>query len=273
MIVDFHVHMLKYDSIQPWVASWLSTNLKEDYDTCLERCGNPEYFTHLIKESGVDYAVVLAEYAPLTTGQSSNESVLNFCRDNKSLIPFCNINPFLSGQGAQELKRFVNKEGFRGLKLYPTYNYFFPNDRMLYPIYSMAEELQIPVMFHTGSSIFQNSRIKYGNPLFLDDITVDFPDLTLIMAHSGRGCWYQEAFLMAQIHPKVYMEISGLPVKRIPQYFPEFEKLGHKIIFGSDYPGLPTSIKKNIEDFKNLGYSEKTIQLVLGQTASEILGL
>jgi len=113
------------------------------------------------------------------------------------------------------LKRLVNEDGFRGLKLYPTYQQYFLNDPRIYPIYRTAQDLGIPVLIHTGSSIFQGTRLKYGDPLHLDDVAVDFPDLKLVMAHSGRRFCYDSAFFMSRLHKNVYMEISGLPPEAV----------------------------------------------------------
>ena len=144
------------------------------------------------------------------------------------------------------MKRLVNEDGFRGLKLYPTYQQYFLNDPRIYPIYRTAQDLGIPVLIHTGSSIFQGTRLKYGDPLHLDDVAVDFPDLKLAMAHSGRGFWYDRAFFMSRLHKNVYMEISGLPPSRLLEYFPDLGRNADKVIFGSDWPGMP-HMKRNIE--------------------------
>ncbi len=165
------------------------------------------------------------------------------------LIPFASINPFTTVRMDIELQRLVEK-GYRGIKMYPTYQHFYPNDPSLYPLYARAEELQIPVMFHTGSSVFEGARLKYGDPLYLDDVAVDFPKMKIILVHGGRGFWYDRAFFLAKLHANVYMEIAGLPPKKLTYYFPELEKISHKVLFGSDWPGVK-DIKHNINIFKS----------------------
>jgi predicted TIM-barrel fold metal-dependent hydrolase len=233
---------------------------------------DPGFLVEHLKRNGVDYAVVLAELSPITTGITSNEYVSEFCRGRQELIPFANLNPFLSARLADELERYVQDLGMKGMKLYPTYQQFFPNDRMLYPLYAKAQDLKIPVMVHTGSSLFQGSRMKYGDPVLLDDVAVDFPELTLIEVHSGRGFWYEAAFFLAKLHPRVYMEISGLPPQRLLDYFPDLEKNADKIIFGSDWPGMP-GIANNIETIQSLPLKEETKKKVLGENAQKILKL
>ncbi len=278
MIIDFHIHIGRSEMWQPWVFEWAVNNLND-----ADRAWGPQKMLDTIAashetlekhldECGVDYAVVLAEQSPITTGITSNEYVAEFCRGSQRLIPFCNINPYLTNQPARELERLVTQEGFRGLKLYPTYQHFYPNEAMLYPLYAVAQALQIPVMFHTGSSVFRGAKLRYGDPLALDEVAVDFPALTIVMAHSGRGFWYERAFFLARLHEKVYMEIAGLPPTRLLEYFPEFERNADKILFGSDWPGMPY-IKRNIEMIRALPLQERTKEKILGENAARLLGI
>lgn len=273
IIVDFHVHLVDYETYCPWVSGWHKGIFKERYDEIFTKNADPVNFVAMLKEAHIDYAVIFSEYAPITTGICTNEQVEKFCAGQPSLIPFCNINPFLIARGADELEVLVEEKGFKGLKLYPTYNYFYPNEPMLYPIYAKCEQLGVPLIFHTGSSIFRSARLKYGNPLYIDDLAVDFPNLTIIMAHSGRGFWYQKAFFLAQLHRNVYMEVSGLPAKNLLKYFPDLEKNAHKILYGSDFPGLPVSFKENLDQFFKMPISHQAKKMILGENAAKILGL
>ena len=162
--------------------------------------------------------------------------------------------------------------GFRGLKLYPTYQHYYPGDAMIYPIYAKARELGIPVLLHIGSSVLAGSRLKYGDPIYLDDVAVDFPELILIQSHSGRPFWYDKAFALARIHENVYMEVAGLPPQRLLSYFPELERIAEKVIYGSDWPGVPT-IKENIQTLKGLTMSEDSKRKILGANAARVLGI
>ena len=157
------------------------------------------------------------------------------------------------------------------------------NSCTLYPLYAVAERLGIPVNFHTGSSIFANNRIKYGNPIYFDDVAVDFPDLKIIMAHGGRGPWYDEAFTMVRLHKNVYIDITGLPPKNLLDIFPDIERFAHKFIFGTDWPFPAFNIinmtatameaKKNIAAIRNLNISKEAIAKILGGNARQLLEL
>jgi predicted TIM-barrel fold metal-dependent hydrolase len=271
MVVDFHVHVGEYQGLRPWVADWMRDQVP-GAEKLAQEVLTPQGLTRYLRESGVDYAVALAESSPITTGIVTNEAVAEFCRGVDFLIPFCNINPYLVEDLAGELERCVTAMGFRGLKLYPTYHHFYPNSSRLYPLYAKARELHIPVMIHTGSSVFRGSRLKYGDPLFLDDVAVDFPDLTVLMVHSGRGFWYDRAFSLARLHANLYMEIAGLPPHKLLDYFPELERVADKVVFGSDFPGVPL-VGRNIDVIRGLPLRPETKEKILGGNAARILGI
>jgi predicted TIM-barrel fold metal-dependent hydrolase len=270
-IIDFHLHAGLYHELHPWVIEWMKNEL-EDPQSFVSDILTRERIVSYLADNGVDYAVALAELSPITTGVLSNEGVAELCQGINRLIPFCNINPFLVADLADQLERYVTEMGFRGVKLYPTYQHFYANESRLYPLYAKAQELQIPVMIHTGSSIFRGARLKYGDPLYMDDVAVDFPDLTLLMVHSGRGFWYDRAYFLAKLHANMYMEISGLPPQKLLVYFPELEQVADKVVFGSDWPGMP-HIKRNIETIRGLPLKEETKEKILGGNAARILGL
>jgi predicted TIM-barrel fold metal-dependent hydrolase len=270
-VIDFHLHIIDPENLQPWAKEYLQASSGEEMEYLHRIMRSPEPLVKMLHENGVDYGVVLTEISPITTGVISNEAVAEFCRDHETLIPFANINPFMMANPAQELERCILEMGFKGLKLYPTYQGFHANDNMIYPLYAKAQELKIPVMIHTGSSIFKGARLKYGDPLWIDDVAVDFPDLTLIQVHSGRGFWYSRAFFLSRLHRNVYMEIAGLPPHKLIEYFPELEKNAEKIVFGSDWPGL-RSIKANIEAIRSLPLSKEAKAKILGTNAARLLG-
>ncbi|RMG93858.1 MAG: amidohydrolase, partial [Candidatus Dadabacteria bacterium] len=135
-----------------------------------------------------------------------------------------------------------------------------------------CQELGWPVMVHTGSSVFRGAKLKYGDPLHLDEVAVDFPELTLLMVHGGRGFWYDRAEFLAGLHPNLYLEISGLPPRKLLSYFPGLERIHRKVVFGSDWPGNP-GIRANVEAIRQLPLSEAAKEAILGGNAARILGL
>ena len=272
-IIDVHIHITKVDEYREWFFNWIKSMYGDDMLAQLERVlASPEALLRFLDDEGVDYAVVLAENNPMVTAVCPNERVSTFAKANKRLVPFANINPFTTFNAVDELERCVCDLGFKGLKLYPTYQHFYPNDNRLFPLYGRAQELGIPIMFHTGSSVFPNSLLKYGDPLALDEVAVFFPRLIIIQAHSGRGFWYDRAFFLSVLHENVYMDITGLPPKNLLKYFPDLEKNRDRILFGSDWPGV-NSIRNNIDGIKSLPIHEETKAKILGLNAARILGI
>lgn len=272
LLIDFHVHLPQYAERTNSALEWFRSHCPspEVYDAVSQTCADPANFTAMLERKGVDYAVLLAEMTPSVSGIVSNETIAAFCRSSDKLIPFCTFDPHRGGDLAAELHRLAGM-GFRGVKLYPTYNYFYPNDAALYPLYGAAQELGMPVMYHTGLSVFQNSRIKYGNPIFLDDVAVDFPDLTLVMSHGGRGPWYDEAMTMLRIHKNAYIDITGLPPKKLLQYFPDLPRFADKFLFGTDWPSV--DMRRNAEAVAALPLPPEAIRGILGETAKKLLHL
>lgn len=273
MIVDFHIHVYDFPVQAPdYFTKFIGQQLGEPLDEFAKRHTTAESYVAYLDENGIDYGIIVAEQAPITSAMASNETVERLCAGNRRLIPFASVNPYLIPNPARELERLITRHGFRGLKLYPTYAYFYPNDAMLYPVYAVAQELQIPVMWHTGSSVFPASRLKYGDPIYIDDVAVDFPELTAIITHSGRPFWYDRAYALARFHENVHMEIAGLPPQRLLTYFPELERVADKTLFGSDWPSVFT-VKKNIETIRGLALSEKAKEAILGGNAARLLKL
>jgi len=272
--IDFHLHLINIE--------WLSEDIRPTFENL-----NPFLFNNIsivssasnlcnyLKGEGIKYAVFLMSYHDLIPlNEVSNEFLYKFCKGYDMLIPFLSIEPWainMSGRrGEDVLERFVKDMNFKGLKLHPPTG-FFPNEEYLYPLYRKAEELNIPVMFHIGSSIFPNMKLKYCDPIYLEDLAIDFPDLTIIMAHGGRGIYYNKAFLMAKLHDNIYIDISGLPPINLLKYFPDLEEISDKVLFGSDWPSIPKGIKENLKVILSLPLKDSTIEKILFKNAERLI--
>jgi hypothetical protein len=138
-------------------------------------------------------------------------------------------------------------------------------------LYRAAEANGIPVMFHTGTSVFPGARNKYGDPMHVDDVAVDFPRLKILLAHGGRPLWMDTAFFLVRRHRNVYFDISGIPPRSLLQYFPRLPEIAHQTLFGTDWPGpgVP-DIKQNLDEFRALPLSEEVKETILSRTALAI---
>ncbi len=282
-LIDAHVHVSRSEHEHPWVLQFMQDQFEGDVAAMIDRVVTPEAIRPFLQEHDIDWAVALAEVCPITTGVAPNEFVAQLCAQANALsdppvgprgrlIPFASVNPFLVNDLGAELERLVKEHGFRGFKVYPVYQHHYVNDPRMYPLYAKAQELGVPMLVHTGSSVFKGARIKYGDPLHLDDVAIDFPQLRILMAHSGRPFWYRQAFWMARRHENVYLEISGLPGRKLLEYFPDLEKLADKVVYGSDWPGNPY-IRRNVEAIYTLPLKDTTMEKILWRNAAQILGV
>lgn len=273
MVIDFHLHVTRAEEYNEWFLDWMRRlHGERGLEQLRTVLASPEGLLRYMDDQGIDYVVALAETNTMVTGVSTNDRVAAFCRGSDRLIPFGNINPYVTYNRIAELERCVSELGIKGFKLYPTYQHFYPNENRLFPLYERAQELSIPVMVHTGSSVFRGSLMKYGDPLFLDEIAVFFPELKIIQSHAGRGFWYDRAFFLAGLHENVYMDITGLPPQNLLKYFPDLERNADKIIFGSDWPGI-IDIKRNVRAIMELPISPSTKAKILGKNAAALLGV
>lgn len=283
MLIDFHLHVSRSEHERPWVLEFMESQYEGDLVELIDRVLTPTAIRPFLQENGVDWAVALAEDCPVTTGVTPHDFVADLCAKANALpdpptgprgrlLPFAAINPFIVNDLGLELERLVKEFGFRGFKVYPVYQHHYVNDIRMYPLYAKAQELGVPMLVHTGSSVFKGARIKYGDPLHLDDVAIDFPRLNILMAHSGRPFWYQQAFWMARRHTNVYMEISGLPGKKLLEYFPELERLADKVVYGSDWPGNPYP-RRNVEAILALPLKDETKEKILWRNAARVLGV
>lgn len=270
-VVDVHQHLIKYQSYEPGYRAHLESTNPDYFGGMMARYSQPAEMDAMLAQSGVDIAVVMAEDAPLTTGLASSEYVGEFCRQTKRMRFFASINPMTRLDAASQLEHEVRELGAIGLKLYPSYQWFYPNDRALYPLYAKAQQMGVPITFHTGSSTFVGSRIKYAQPLHLDDVAVDFPELVILMAHAGRPFWYAEAEWLVKRHPNVYIDLAGLPPKRLLQYLPDLERISGKVLFGSDWPAIPSTLADNVAQLRALPISDGAKQAILGDNARRVL--
>jgi len=148
---------------------------------------------------------------------------------------------------------------------------------MLYPAYAFCEEHALPVVVHSGTSTFAGSANSYGEPALLDPVFRDFPDLSVVLAHGGRGWWYEQAAFLTLMRPNTWLEVAGLPPARLPDYYgPSLARLARKMVFGTDWPGVP-GLQRNARALAQVllaaGCTEADIALAIGGNAVQIFRL
>jgi predicted TIM-barrel fold metal-dependent hydrolase len=243
-----------------------------------EYCRSPKAFLRYLDTAGIDRAVLVNYVAPEVIGFTTevNQFVAEYVgHDPRRLISCGSLHPRHTANVLADVEQLLRLQ-IRMIKIHPPHQLLFPNDYLqgvseLEIIYRAAEANGIPVMFHTGTSIFPGARNKYGDPIHLDDVAVDFPQMKILLAHGGRPLWMDTAFFLVRRHPNVYLDISGIPPKSLLQYFPRLTEIAHKTLFGTDWPGpgVP-DVGKNLEDFRGLGLADEVKQQILSHTALAI---
>jgi predicted TIM-barrel fold metal-dependent hydrolase len=251
---------------------------RANFDQIAEFCRSPKAFLKHLDQSGIERAALINYVAPEVIGFTSevNKFVAEYTQENpRRLIPCGSLHPRHTSNILSDVEQLL-RLGIRMIKIHPPHQLLFPNDYLsgvkeLEIIYRAAEANGIPIMFHTGTSVFPGARNKYGDPIYVDDVAVDFPRLKILLAHGGRPLWMDTAFFLVRRHPNVFLDISGIPPKALLKYFPRLEEIAAKTLFGTDWPGpgVP-EIKQNLDDFRTLPLSEATKQHILSGTAMNI---
>ena len=136
-----------------------------------------------------------------------------------------------------------------------------------------CEERGIPVMFHTGTSIFAGARNRFADPIYVDDVGVDFPRLKIILAHGGRPLWMDTCIFLVRRFPNVYMDVSSIPPSKVLEYFPRLEELSDKVLFGTDWPApMVPGMRENYEAFRKLPLSDQARARICKGNATKIFG-
>src|SRR5579884_703432 len=212
--------------------------------------------------------------------QVSNDAVAEFAAAHSDIaIAFASIDPTRGPEAVREARRLVAGGVIKGLKLHPPLQQFFPNDPLAYPLYEVFAEAKLPVLFHTGHSGIGTGmpggggiRLKYGNPMNIDDVAVDFPEMPIILAHPSFP-WQDEAISISLHKPTVYIDLSGWSPKYFPANLIQYANtlLKNKMLFGSDFPLITPD--RWMADFEKIAIKDEVRPLILKENAVKLFGL
>lgn len=209
-----------------------------------------------------------------------NDEVAAFAAENADIMfAFASVDPTRGAEAVADARRLVAAGGIRGFKLHPPLQQFHANDPQVYPFYEVINEAKLPVIFHTGHSGIGTGqrggggvRLKYGNPMDIDDVAVDFPDMPIIMAHPSFP-WQDEAISICLHKPQVYIDLSGWSPKYFSPTLVQYANtlLKHKVLFGSDYPLIAPD--RWLADFEKIAIKDEVRPLILKENALRLFGL
>jgi predicted TIM-barrel fold metal-dependent hydrolase len=274
-VFDVHVHVQPWQMVKPEALAMIDDESHRGAKEILE---TPESFLRYLDANGVERACCINYVSPDVMGftREVNDWVAAFTRDHRDrLLPVGSVNPLHEMDVRSEIRRVLDL-GIRLIKIHPPHQLFTPNGYrgdlwQLAEIYRECEVRGVPVMFHTGTSIFPRARNVFADPMPIDDVAIDFPKLNIILAHAGRPLYMETAFFLLRRHKNVHADVSGIPPKLLLQYIPRTAQLSGKLLWGTDWPSPGvTSIAKNITDFRALGLGEDVENKILWENASRL---
>ena len=273
-ISDLHVHIQPWRQLKPAAAEVMRRGKESHWQRLAELMDDPKALLEVLDASGI-WRVGLINYpSPDLMGfdDSTNTYAARYAEANpERLLPFGGVHARFTNDPEGQVEALLDM-GIRCVKIHPPHQLYPANAYTmgldaLGRIYRRCEERGMPVTIHTGTSIFPGARCKYGRPMEIDDVAIDFPDLTILMAHGGRPLWMEEAFFVLRRHPRVYLEVSGIPPAKLLQYFPRLAEIGDRVVWGTDWPSPGVrDLRQNLDQFLSLPLSDEIKSMVTRKT-------
>jgi uncharacterized protein len=210
----------------------------------------------------------------------TNEEIADAAAENSDImIAFGSVDPHKGKMGAREVRRLIENHGVKGFKFHPTVQGFLPADKMAWPLYEVIAEYKLPAIFHSGHSGIGSGmrcggglRLQNSNPMLLEDVAINFPDMEIVIAHPSWP-WQDEALSLAMHKPNIWIDLSGWSPKYFPAQLVQYANtlLKDRMLFGSDFPLI--SPDKWLKDSKEAGFKDEVMPGILKNNAIRLLRL
>lgn len=278
-ISDLHIHIQPWRDLKPEVADAMRRGKEDHWKRLLALMDDPKALLEIL-DAGDIWRVGLINYpSPDVMGfdDSTNEFAARYAEAAPDrLLPYGGVHPRFTKDPEGQVEHLLEL-GIRCLKIHPPHQVYPANAytmglEALGRIYRRCEERGMPVLVHTGTSIFPGARCKYGRPMELDDVAIDFPDLTIVMAHGGRPLWMDEAFFVLRRHKNMYLELSGIPPLKLLDYFPRLAEIGDRVVWGTDWPSPGVKdLRQNLDQFLSLPLPDSLKDQITRTTPLELI--
>jgi predicted TIM-barrel fold metal-dependent hydrolase len=278
-ITDTHIHIQPWRQLKPAVMETMRRGKEDRFEFLLALMDDPKLLLGIMDKDGIDRVGMVNYPSPDLMGftNDTNDFAARYAEaDRRRLIPYGGVHPRFTKDPRGDVRALVEL-GVRVLKIHPNHQCFPANaytDGLdaLGQIYRACEEHGLPVMIHTGTSIFPGARSKWGNPMELDDVAIDFPDLPIIMAHGGRPLYMTEAFFILRRHKRVWLDLSGIPPRSLLEYFPRIAELESQLLWGTDWPSPGVeSMRRNVDAFLTLALPDSVKRAALETNPERLL--
>jgi hypothetical protein len=276
-VIDAHIHIQPFHMMKPDVQDtfWRKKANRAELESL---AADPGRLLRQMDQDGIERVGLINYVSPDVMGFTTevNAWMMRYASaDPSRLLPFGSVHPKFTNDVGGETDRVIEM-GARALKVHPPHQMFRANAYQqelpsLALFYRRAEAAGIPVTIHTGTSVFPGARSRLGDPMDVDDVAVDFPNLKILLAHGGRPLWMEAAFFVVRRHPNVFLEISGIPPAKLLEYFPRLEEIADKTVWGTDWPSPGvTSMRQNVDRFLQLPLAEETKRKILYDNALRV---
>jgi predicted TIM-barrel fold metal-dependent hydrolase len=275
VIFDAHIHIQPWQMVKPEALALIDDAA---HANAKEILSSPENVLRHLDAEGVDVACCINYVSPDVMGfrREVNDWIADFTKNHRDrLIPVGSVNPLHEMNVRDEIRRVLDL-GIGMIKIHPPHQLFKPNAYraelwQLSEIYRECETRGVPVMFHTGTSVFPKARNVFADPMPIDDVAIDFPKLNIILAHAGRPLYGETAFFLARRHPNVHLDISGIPPKSLLRFLPRVADIAGKVLWGTDWPSPGViSMRRNVDDFRSLGLGAEVERQILWDNAARL---
>ena len=276
-ITDAHIHIQPFHQMPPAISATFWKG-KADREELEGYTSDPRRLLARMDADGIDRVGLINYVSPDLMGFTgeSNAWVARYASaDPSRLLAFGSVHPRFSTDVAGDTARVIDG-GARALKVHPPHQMLRANayqDTLpaLADLYRVAQDAGVPVTIHTGTSVFPGARSRFGDPMDVDDVAVDFPALKILLAHGGRPLWMEAAFFLVRRHPNVHLELSGIPPAKLLEYFPRLEEIAGKTVWGTDWPSPGVkSMRVNVDAFLALPLSVGAKRAILDGNARRL---
>jgi predicted TIM-barrel fold metal-dependent hydrolase len=283
-VIDCHVHVLPWAVLSPGAKALLEKGRgAEGLARLREIAHEPRLLVEMMDAAGITHVGLIGYVSPDVMGypREINEWIAGYVAAAPDrLFGYGSVHPRFTRDPAGDMDHVLGELGLAAVKVHPSHQLYAPNAyldglRELAVVYEKASEYGVPVAVHTGTSTFPKARNRLADPLLVEDVAIDFPDLRLVLAHGGRPFWTEQAFFLVRRFAHVFLDVSGIPPRNLlSRYFPRLEAIADKVLYGSDWagPGVP-DFRELADECRALPIGSAPLRAILAGNARALFGL